>query len=251
MKILFSFFILIVAALTTQSCKDNISVEMPVGRTYETDVTVLNKFVDIHKTTYVYYVNPNKRSTVLSYIDNSDSEEINAVSSANLSRFKDELDRLNTAIGQSASSHTVDYIVMATNSETYISKINNHSPIDLSKVAIDSRSDFNIQASLNVAADVQKQVFRTGNDINTKIEMNPAIYRKGCWSFYLTCEAGEGEDKSSADVLISGTGYFNNANFNWYSNTSDGRNQKWSFAGEGMSSDVNVSYTARIDFYNK
>lgn len=28
-------------------------------------------------------------------------------------------------------------------------------------------------------------------------------------------------------------------------------NQKWSFVGEGMSSDVIVSYTARIDFYNK
>lgn len=55
---------------------------------YESDVHVLNKFVDISEPVQKYYINPNKKSTVLSYITNSDLEELNAVNSLSASRYE-------------------------------------------------------------------------------------------------------------------------------------------------------------------
>lgn len=58
-------------------CSDSFVIDTPAeaGNSYESDVHVLNKFVDISEPVQKYYINPNKKSTVLSYITNSDLEE--------------------------------------------------------------------------------------------------------------------------------------------------------------------------------
>ena len=49
-------------ALSIQGCQDDFDVPSEqASRSYEQDAEVLNRFVDINKTTHEYYINPNKR----------------------------------------------------------------------------------------------------------------------------------------------------------------------------------------------
>ena len=114
-------------------CSDSFVIDTPAeaGNSYESDVHVLNKFVDISEPVQKYYINPNKKSTVLSYITNSDLEELNAVNSLSALRYEKSLFRLNEKISQAISSHTVDYVVMCTSSQIFVDRINDDSPIEL------------------------------------------------------------------------------------------------------------------------
>ena len=89
------FSVIILLSLSFQSCKDNLSVPTPASRNYQQDAAVLNEFVDINKTTHEYYINSNKRNSVLSYITNVDVEELNSVNSLNLSIFKESINQHN------------------------------------------------------------------------------------------------------------------------------------------------------------
>ena len=108
------FSVIILLSLSFQSCRDNFSVPTPASRNYQQDAAVLNEFVDINKTTHEYYINSNKRNSVLSYITNADVEELNSVNSLNLSIFKESLNQINSCSGQLAASHGVDYIFRIT-----------------------------------------------------------------------------------------------------------------------------------------
>ena len=124
-------------------CSDNFVIDTPAeaGNSYESDVHVLNKFVDISELGQKYYINPNKKSTVLSYITNSDLEELNAVNSLSASRYEKSLFRLNEKISQAISSHTVDYVVMCTSSQIFVDRINDDSPIELKSAGFTTLSD--------------------------------------------------------------------------------------------------------------
>ena len=98
---------LFVGVLTSCSNNDEVA-EITVTRDYQTDSKVLAKFVDINKTTHEYYINSNKRNSVLSYITNVDVEELNSVNSLNLSIFKESINQVNSRCGQLAASHGVD-----------------------------------------------------------------------------------------------------------------------------------------------
>lgn len=80
-----------------------ISVPTPASRNYQQDAAVLNEFVDINKTTHEYYINSNKRNSVLSYITNVDVEELNSINSLNLSIFKESINQVNSRCGQLAA----------------------------------------------------------------------------------------------------------------------------------------------------
>ena len=97
------FSVIILLSLSFQSCRDNFSVPTPASRNYQQDAAVLNEFVDINKTTHEYYINSNKRNSVLSYITNADVEELNSVNSLNLSIFKESLNQINSCSGQLAA----------------------------------------------------------------------------------------------------------------------------------------------------
>ena len=117
--------------LLFQSCRDNLNVPTPASRNYEQDVAVLNDFVDINKTTHEYYVNSNKHTSVLSYIKNSAVEELNSVNLLNFEIFNKSLSRINQISEQLISSCAVDYIVMITEDEIYVNRINEDSPVEL------------------------------------------------------------------------------------------------------------------------
>ena len=136
-------------------CSDSFVIDTPAeaGNSYEYDVHVLNKFVDISEPVQKYYINPNKKSTVLSYITNSDLEELNAVNSLSASRYEKSLFRLNEKISQAISSHTVDYVVMCTSSQIFVDRINDDSPIELKSAGFTTLSDNLVVSLLDISSE--------------------------------------------------------------------------------------------------
>lgn len=232
--------------LSLQSCHDNFAIETTTGRSYEQDAVVLNDFVDINKTTHEFFVNPNKRTTVRSYVTNSSLEELNNVTSLNRELFMESLSRVSSQAGQLVSKHAVDYVVMATNGEVYVSKVNRESPVSLNKVVLDSRNKF-VTAAMNVYDDAEQYNFY-GNHAETVIELNPQFYSSAGWSFYVTCEIGRKQDKETARVLFCGVGYNQNLSFTWQTNPSGGDSTDWNFITTPASGS-DISNVGRLMFY--
>ena len=198
-------------------CSDSFVIDTPAeaGNSYESDVHVLNKFVDISEPVQKYYINPNKKSTVLSYITNSDLEELNAVNSLSASRYEKSLFRLNEKISQAISSHTVDYVVMCTSSQIFVDRINDDSPIELKSAGFTTLSDNLVVSLLDISSEeMSSREIYSGNLVQTGLELNPSLYAMDHWIFRIRCEVGEPTDRKTAWVLFCGVGYFSAASFN-------------------------------------
>lgn len=219
--------LIMLAALSIQSCQDDLNIPAPASRSYDQDAEVLNRFVDINKTTHEYYINPNKRTTALSYITNADAEELNAVNPLNLDVFKQSISRISNLSEQSASNHIMDYVVMITGSEVYVSRTKSDSPITLEKKLETTRSYYPQTVSLKVA-DYKGEytVYRTGN-IETSIELSPQAYKNAGWAFTVSCEMKENGNSETVNVLFCGVGYnFNSPRFVWRADQPD---TEWNF----------------------
>lgn len=192
-------------------CSDSFVIDTPAeaGNSYESDVHVLNKFVDISEPGQKYYINPNKKSTVLSYITNSDLEELNAVNSLSASRYEKSLFRLNEKISQAISSHTVDYVVMCTSSQIFVDRINDDSPIELKSAGFTTLSDNLVVSLLDISSEeMSSREIYSGNLVQTGPELNPSLYARDHWIFRIRCEVGEPTDRKrpgcfSAELVIS------------------------------------------------
>ena len=190
-------------------CSDSFVIDTPAeaGNSYESDVHVLNKFVDISEPVQKYYINPNKKSTVLSYITNSDLEELNAVNSLSASRYEKSLFRLNEKISQAISSHTVDYVVMCTSSQIFVDRINDDSPIELKSAGFTTLSDNLVVSLLDISSEeMSSREIYSGNLVQTGLELNPSLYARDHWIFRIRCEVGEPTDRKTAWVLFCGVG---------------------------------------------
>lgn len=185
------------------------------GSPYESDLNVLKKFVDINESTQEYYINPNKKSTILSYITNSDLEELNAVDPQNALQYEGNLSILNTEILQAISSHTVDYVVMSTNYQVIIEKVNEDVPVELSHVAFSASTNNQVRSLLDISDQGLSKNIYSGNLVETGIELNPSLYTRDNWSFRISCEVGNSGNKQIVRVFFCGTGYFSVATFNW------------------------------------
>ena len=186
-------------------CSDSFVIDTPAeaGNSYESDVHVLNKFVDISEPVQKYYINPNKKSTVLSYITNSDLEELNAVNSLSASRYEKSLFRLNEKISQAISSHTVDYVVMCTSSQIFVDRINDDSPIELKSAGFTTLSDNLVVSLLDISSEeMSSREIYSGNLVQTGLELNPSLYARDHWIFRIRCEVGEPTDRKTAWVLF-------------------------------------------------
>lgn len=217
-------------ALSIQGCQDDFNVPSEqVSRSYEQDVEVLNRFVDINKTTHEYYINPNKRTTALSYITNADAEELAAVNSFNLDMFQSSINRISKMSGQFASNNGVDYIVMMTGNEIYVSRIKSDSPIVLERVneSVDTRSYYPRTTSLKVTGSIEKYTVYGSGDIEISIELSPQTYRNAGWAFFVSCEMEQDGNKEMVNVLFCGVGHrMITPRFAWHANHSD---TEWNF----------------------
>lgn len=239
------FVAIIFCSLFLQSCNlDTSLISAPASRNYEQDVTVLNEFVDINKTTHEYFINPNKRSGVMSYITNADAEELDAVNSLNLDIFQESVARINGLSGQLAATGGVDYIVMITENDIYISRIKSDSPVDLKRKTSNNGRYSSTIASLNVTDYNDNQYISRSNSLETSIELNPQTYKFGGWAFLVTCQIVDDGNKETASVLFCGVGYNINPSFVWAPTT--GRKVEWTFGA--MSRNNDTPYIANLKF---
>lgn len=232
-------------------CSDSFVIDTPAeaGNSYESDVHVLNKFVDISEPGQKYYINPNKKSTVLSYITNSDLEELNAVNSLSASRYEKSLFRLNEKISQAISSHTVDYVVMCTSSQIFVDRINDDSPIELKSAGFTTLSDNLVVSLLDISSEeMSSREIYSGNLVQTGLELNPSLYARDHWIFRIRCEVGESTDRKTAWVLFCGVGYFSAASFNWLALDSYDNRVSWNFTGESMLDETMPSIAQMVFF---
>ena len=199
----------------------------------------LNDFVDINKTTHEYYVNPNKKSTALSYLTNTDAEEFNAVNPVNLNSFKQSISQINSLSGQLSSSHGVDYIVMITESEIYISQTKGNSPVHLKRKLSDDRMSRSLIATCNIT-DYKEQFYINSSDyIETVIELYPQSYKNAAWAFLVTCRVGYNGNKELASVLFCGVGFHINPSFEWSAN--QGNDVDWNFEVINTNGDAHIA----------
>ncbi len=205
---------LVLIALFFQSCQDNLNVPTPASRNYEQDVAVLNEFVDINKTTHEYYVNSTKRNSVLSYINNAEVEELNSVNRLNLETFNESLSRINHISGQLASSHNVDYIIMVTANEIYVSRLKEDSPINL-RQKVEGNKYSSTVASLDVIDYKEQYYINNCNHIEMFIDLNPQAYKNAGWAFWVTCKLSDNGEKENVEVLFCGVGHHINPRFEW------------------------------------
>lgn len=233
------FLLVVLMVLSLQSCQNNLSLPSPASRNYQQDVAVLNDFVDISKTTHEYYVNPNKKSTALSYLTNTDAEEFNAVNPVNLNSFKQSISQINSLSGQLASSHGVNYIVMITESEIYISQTKSNSPVHLKKKLSDDRINRSIIATCNIT-DYKEQLYVNSIDcIETTIELYPQSYKNAAWAFLVTCRVGHDGNKELASVLFCGVGFHINPSFEW--SADQGNTVDWNFEVINTNGDAHIA----------
>ncbi len=228
-------------ALSIQGCQDDFNVPSEqASRSYEQDAEVLNRFVDINKTTHEYYINPNKRTTALSYITNDGAEELAVVNSLNLNVFQQSVDWVSKLSGQFASNHGVDYVVMMTGNEVYVSRTKSDSPIVLERMNENeaTRSYYPRTASLKVTDSEKEYTVYGSGDIETSIELFPQAYKNAAWAFLVSCEMKENGNRQMVNVLFCGVGYRMIApRFAWHAAQPD---TEWNF-GVASSCDSNTT----------
>ena len=142
-------------------------------------------------------------------------EELNAVDPQNALQYEGNLSMLNTEILQAISSHTVDYVVMSTNYQVIIEKVNEDVPVELSHVAFSASTNNQVRSLLDISDQGLSKNIYSGNLVETGIELNPSLYTRDNWSFRISCEVGNSGNKQIVRVFFCGTGYFSVATFNW------------------------------------
>lgn len=230
-------------ALSIQSCQNDLNMPAPASRSYEQDAEVLNKFVDINKTTHEYYINPDKRTTALSYITNADAEELSAVNPLNLDMFEQSINRISKLSGQFTSNNGVDYVVMITNNEIYVNRIKSDSPIVLERIYETEtiRSYYPKTTSLKVTGNKEEYTVYRNGDIETSVELAPQTYKNAGWAFFVSCEMKENDNKQIVNVLFCGVGRrMITPRFMWHADQPD---TEWRFevASSCDSSDPNIA----------
>ena len=171
-----------------------------------------------------------------------DVEELNSVNSLNLTIFKESINQVNSRCGQLAASHGVDYIVMITENEIYISQIKDDSPIELKKKQFDNGRYSSTVASLNVSDYMESYYINKSNYIETSIELNPESYKNAGWAFWVTCKLSDNGEKENVEVLFCGVGHHINPRFEWQAKD----NIDWDF--EVVSLNEEVPYIANLRF---
>ena len=192
------------SALSLQSCRQNIDIPMPASRNYLQDADVINQFVDFNSNTYEFYINPDKRSTLLSYITRADVEELNKVNPLNLDKFKQRIAHINQLAGSMASSGGVDYIVMMTESETYVKRMNGSSSIWLEEGRPDTRYQLTVRM-LKAEGGKSDMCSISGARWGMSIDLDPAAYHHAGWAFLLVC-IPDGGNRQPVNILFCGVG---------------------------------------------
>ena len=103
----------------------------------------------------------------------------------------------------------VDYVVMMTGNEVYVSRTKSDSPIVLERMNENeaTRSYYPRTASLKVTDSEKEYTVYGSGDIETSIELFPQAYKNAGWAFLVSCEMKENGNRQMVNVLFCGVGY--------------------------------------------
>lgn len=233
MKNLFLIWtVFIFTGVAISSCSDNetIGVESPVTRDYQTDSQILSKFVDFNNTTGEYYINENKRSNIVSYLNDKDWLELQKVNPTNYDRYEKGLQELNRQLAAYENNPNISKIVYSTyDGKTYIKELNNNSSIQIEKSSINSRSSNVVYSHMNISGGEELYTsFNTGSTIHTNIQILTFDYflcELKCHTKGAYCT-----NNNSSGLVLSGVGPTGSISYTW---TSDSASTSWQFTGIG------------------
>lgn len=230
--------------LSLTSCRQDsvINFEVPVVRDYQTDVQVLSRFVDVDKTTGEYYINENKRTTALSYLNDQDWLELQKVNPVNYNKYKNELATLNRQLAEYAHNPNISMIVYSTyGGDIYVRDLDNDCSLHIEKAEGRLFSTRTTRQSFVFGKGTNSQAtFNGGSSVQTTVRINSSGY----YLYELICNPN-GDlpvGDNSTGLILSGTD-FDNSTYTWIS---DSPNTLWNFKGTAKS--VSFGTTAQIEF---
>lgn len=226
-KFLFFLFMLCCGVIVTSCSNDEIESDNSAFRDYQTDALILSRFVDVNQVTNEYFINENKKSSIVSYVTDKDWLELQNVSSANRVRYENELGKLNAQLALIAQDPDVSYLVFSTYSGTYIKELNNDAPFKLEKAEYDARSSRSRYQSLSVMGGRTDAYFTAGKSIHSVVN----VTYFGYFLFELKCNTKNSicTNNNSKGVVFSGTGPMSGTSYTW---TKPG-DEAWDFTCTG------------------
>ncbi|MDM8233757.1 hypothetical protein QUW56_10285 [Phocaeicola barnesiae] len=248
-KMFFPFALLLLSGMAFTSCSqdEEIVAESPVMRDYQTDAQILSKFVDINRSTDEYYINENKRTSVMSYLTDNDWLELKKVSPANYQRFEKGLQELNDQLQAYAKDPEISKIVYSTyGGETYVKELNHDCPTEIEKAKYDMPLSRATYQSISLSSSVKSGFasFTAGSTIHTNIQ----IISFGYYLVELKCNTSGAEctNNHSSGLVLSGTSSTGYVAYTW---TSGSASTFWDFTATGrtLSSGASCRLILRID----
>lgn len=235
-------FIIIIAclAVVVSGCSRQQRESVPAVRDYQTDAQIMAQFVDVNKSTGLYFINPNKIFSAVDYVFAYSQDELMAVSPTNRKLFLEEMDAVNNILSVMRQSPAVDAIVYSTYMSNYARTGGSEGRLIVDRKAeVPSRRAH--VASLDVGGDsgVSSPSFRVSD------QMTLNVGSTGKSMFYVSqINLVDDSDIDAAVIMVSGVNI--PSCYGNYSISAPELTDKWvrmkgsSFIGDGI---VSVSFS--------
>lgn len=254
MKKVLLLFSIVACIAVFYCCPDNLNedtAESATARDYATDSKVLAKYVDIDENAGTYFINDNKKLSVMDYVCNTSSEELQRVSPVNRSLFQKEIDELNARLEDDVRNHRTSLIVYSTYDKVWVRHIQDNTSlgIEACKESNNTRSSNSTLGTLNVYGGGKSKCSFTGpKTIYCRIKLNPSV--TSYYYFDILCKTDAKKDPNPNNnerlITLSGVSMLNYDYFKWtaYAWSSS---INWNFESRGYNP-TNITNIATVDF---
>lgn len=194
---------LLLAGLLLGACTDNRRVyETPSQiRDYQTDAEIMAQFVDVDRSTGLFYIDADKRINLTDYVVNHTREELESVSDINRDRFLREMNEANGIIKALRDAAHVSAIVYSTFSNDYVRQGSDNSYLTVNRFANEvSRSGF--LAGIDTGSEkADVSIYRVPENVQMNVAASP---RSMFYVSQLSFSDIAGTDRAA--VIVSGVG---------------------------------------------
>ncbi len=182
------------------ACSTQQRETVPAEHDYRVDAEVMAQFVDVDRSTGLYFINPDKKFNAVDYVFAYSQEELMSVSPGNRSRFLKEMEEVNKVLSVMRKSAGVSALLYTTMTSNYARLGGGDSDIKVEKQAKAPSRRSHI-VSLDIVGDrgVDSSAFRALDG------MTLSVSSAGSSMFYLSMvNLVDGDDRDAASMVISG-----------------------------------------------
>lgn len=101
------------------ACSTQQRETVPAEHDYRADAEVMAQFVDVNRSTGLYFINPDKKLNAIDYVFAYSQEELMSVSPTNRNRFLKEMEEINNILSVMKKSRGVDALLYTTFASNY------------------------------------------------------------------------------------------------------------------------------------